>query len=141
MSNVTPLATDNDKSKGIRDDSNGRWLRGPGRKFGSRNKQSAELMKTVRAMGPRAVEKLATALDADQQWAILLILKYCLPSSRTIEMEGADPEDIRHGVIAGDLSPDEAKSIATAMEKLKGIQDLDDLRARLSELEKLLQQR
>jgi hypothetical protein len=139
MNNVTPLPTDYDKSKGLRDDSNGRWLRGPGRKLGSKNKQSAELMKTVRAMGPRAVEKLAAALDGDEQWAIQLILKYCLPASRTIEMEGAEPEDIKQAFISGDLSADETKSIATAMEKLKNVQDLDDLRTRLSELEKLLQ--
>jgi hypothetical protein len=53
-------------------------------------------------------------------------------------MEGAEPEDIKQAFISGDLSADEMKSIATAMEKLKNVQDLDDLRTRLSELEKLL---
>lgn len=138
MNNVAHLPTDLDNSKGLRDETNGRWLRGPGRKLGSKNKQSAELMKTVRAMGPRAVEKLAAALDSDQQWAIQLVLKYCLPPSRTIEMEGADPEDIKQAFVNGDLSADETKSIATAMEKLKNVQDLNDLRERLAELEKLL---
>jgi hypothetical protein len=140
--NILPMvsATNHDNSKGIRGE-NGRWLRGPGRPVGAKNKQSSELMKAVRAMGPRAVEKLAAALDGNEQWAVLLILKYCLPPSRTIEMEGAEPEDIKQAFISGDLSADETKSIATAMEKLKNVQDLDDLRARLSELENLLQQK
>jgi len=138
MNNIAPLPTDYDNSKGLRDGSNGRWLRGPGRKFGSKNKQAAELMKVVRAMGPRAVEKLATALDNNERWSVELILKYCLPPSRTIEMEGAEPEDIKQAFIGGDLSADETKSIATAMEKLKNVQDLDDLRERLSELETML---
>ena len=137
MNNVTPLPIDYDKSKGIRDDK-GRFLRGPGRQFGSKNKQAAELMKAVRAYGPRAVEKLSTALDNNERFAIELILKYCLPSARTIEMEGAEPEDIKQAFISGDLSAEETKSIATAMEKLKNVQDLDDLRDRLAELEKLL---
>ncbi len=34
-------------------------------------------------------------------------------------MEGAEPEDIKQAFISGDLSADEKKSIATAMEKLK----------------------
>jgi hypothetical protein len=138
---LVPTTTDFDSSKGLRDGVNGRWIRGPGRQFGSKNKQSAELMKLVRAMGPRAVEKLAAALDDGQQWSILAVLRYCLPSARTLEMEGAEPEDIKEAFISGDLSADETKSIATAMEKLKNVQDLDDLRTRLTELETLLSQR
>jgi hypothetical protein len=139
MNNITPLPIDHHNSNGVRD-SNGRFLRGPGRKYGSKNKQAAELMKVVRAMGPRAIDRLSAALDDGKQWSIELILKYCLPPSRTVEMEGAEPEDIKQAFITGDLSADEAKSIATAMEKLKNVQDLDDLRERLSELEQLLQQ-
>jgi hypothetical protein len=120
-------------------DQRGRFAPGTmGRPLGAKGKQSAELMKTVRAMGPRAVEKLAAALDSDQQWAVMLILKYCLPPSRTVEMEGAEPDDIKQAFIAGDLTADETKSIATAMEKLKNVADLDDLRNRLAELETLL---
>jgi hypothetical protein len=124
-------------------DRRGRFASVPGnigRPRGARNKAPVELMKIVRAMGPRAVEKLAGALDNDERWAIELIIKYCLPPSRTLEMEGAEPEDIKQAFMDGDLSADETKSIATAMEKLKGIQDLDDLRERLAQLETLLQQ-
>jgi hypothetical protein len=125
-------------------DPRGRFASGPnnlGRPVGAKNKQSAELMKSVRAMGPRAVEKLSAALDNNERFAIELVMKYCLPPSRTIEMEGAEPEDIKQAFVAGDLSADETKSIATAMEKLKNVQDLDDLRERMSELEALLSQR
>lgn len=141
MSNVTPLA-DNSRKLSADRDQLGRFASVPGnvgRPYGARGKQSAELMKAVRAMGPRAVDKLSIALDNNERWPVELILKYCLPSSRTIEMEGAEPEDIKQAFISGDLSADETKSIATAMEKLKNVQDLDDLRERLSELEKLLQ--
>ncbi len=138
MSNVTPMLADNNGR-----DRTGRFAPGPGnsgRPYGAKAKHARELTKLVCAMGPRAVEKLSIALDADKEWAIRLVLQYCLPSGRTIEFEGVEPEDIKQAFINGDLSADETKSIATAMEKLKNVQDLDDLRARLSELETLLQQ-
>ncbi|MCA6120342.1 hypothetical protein J6500_00260 [Bradyrhizobium sp. WSM 1704] len=122
-------------------DERGRFVSGPantGRPVGSRNKQSAELMKIVRAMGNRAAANLSDALDAKEQWATTLVLRYCLPSARTQEMHGADPEDIKEAFIAGDISADEMKAIATAIEKLKSVADIDDLRNRLSELEQLL---
>jgi hypothetical protein len=122
-------------------DQRGRFQSGPGntgRPRGSKNKQSAELMKVVRAMGPRAVEKLASALDTNERWAIELILKYCLPPSRTVEMEGLEPDDIKQAFISGDLTADESKALATTLEKLKNVADIDDLRERLTELETLL---
>jgi hypothetical protein len=120
-------------------DQRGRFAPGNiGRPVGAKNKAPAELMKIVRAMGPRAIEKLAGALDKDERWAVELILKYCLPPSRSIEMHGLEPDDIKEAFTAGDLSADETKAIATAMEKLKNVSDLDDLRNRLAELETLL---
>lgn len=122
-------------------DHRGRFQSGPGnigRVRGSRNKQSSDLMKTVRAMGPRAVEKLAAALDTNERWAVEMILRYCLPPSRTIEMYGLEPDDITAAFINGDLSADESKALATTLEKLKNVSDLDELRARLTELEALL---
>ncbi|MBR1143687.1 hypothetical protein [Bradyrhizobium sp. AUGA SZCCT0431] len=138
MNNVTPLSINPVILNGDRDEK-GRWLRGPGRPLGSKNKQSSDLMKAVRAMGNRAVANLSDALDAKEQWATTLVLRYCLPNARTQEMHGADPDDIKEAFLAGDISADEMKAIATAIEKLKSVADIDDLRNRLSELEQLLE--
>lgn len=89
-------------------------------------------------MGNRAVANLSDALDAKEQWATTLVLRYVLPNARTQEMHGADPEDIQAAFIDGDISADEMKAIATAIEKLKSVADIDDLRNRLSELEQLV---
>lgn len=140
MGNVTPLpiTTDHDSSMGIRD-ANGRWVRGPGRKFGSKNRQSAELMKTIRSMGARAIAVLSEALDNKEQWACQLILKYNLPA-RTIEMEGAEPEDIKQAFIDGEMSAEEIKAAATALEKLKNVSTIDDLKQRMEELTAMVKQ-
>lgn len=140
MTALPNLAVIHGKSTGAKDE-RGRFVSGPantGRPVGARNRQSAELMKIVRAMGNRAAANLSDALDAKEQWATTLVLRYCLPSSRTQEMHGADPEDIKEAFVAGDISADEMKAIATAIEKLKSVADIDDLRNRLGELEQLL---
>lgn len=53
-------------------------------------------------------------------------------------MHGLEPADITEAFINGDLSADESKALATTLEKLKNVSDLDELRSRLSELETLL---
>lgn len=123
-------------SNGARDDK-GRWLRGPGRPLGSKNKTSSELAKQIRALGPRAVAELAIAIDEKAAWAIQLVIKYCVPG-RLVEMHGSEPADIREAFETGEISADELKAISTGLEKLASIESIEDLRNRLSELEAML---
>jgi hypothetical protein len=132
--NVLPINAD--ISNGARDDK-GRWLRGPGRPLGSKNKQSSELARTVRALGPRAVAHLATAIDKQEIWATTLVIKFCLPG-RMVELHAAEPEDVKHAFLNGEISADEMKQISTGLEKLKSIESIEELRARLTELEAML---
>lgn len=135
--NVTPIT--GVISKGARDDK-GRWLRGPGRPLGSKNRISSELAKQIRALGPRAVEALASAIDEKQSWAIQLVIKLVVPG-RLIELHGSEPVDIRDAFETGEISADEMKQISSGLEKLASIESIDDLRARLTELETMLAQR
>jgi hypothetical protein len=123
-------------SNGARDDK-GRWLRGPGRPIGSKNKISSELAKQIRALGPRAVAELAIAIDQQQAWAIQLVIKMVVPG-RLIEMHGSEPIDIREAFETGEISADEMKAIAAGLEKLKSVESIDELRERLTELETIL---
>jgi hypothetical protein len=132
--NVVPISADNNGR-----DRQGRFASGnAGRPFGATAKHSRTLMQLVQSMGNRAVQNLSDALDEKAQWATTLVLRYCLPANRVVEMYGAEPEDIKQALISGDLSPDESKAIASAIEKLKSVSDIDDLRSRLSELEAML---
>ncbi|MDH2403192.1 hypothetical protein QCM77_25060 [Bradyrhizobium sp. SSUT18] len=135
--NVTPI--DGHISNGARD-GKGRWLRGPGRPLGSKNRISSELAKQIRALGPRAVEALASAIDEKQSWAIQLVIKLVVPG-RLIEMHGSEPADIRDAFETGEISADEMKQISSGLERLASIESIDDLRARLTELETMLAQR
>lgn len=134
--NVLPITSH--ISNGARDDK-GRWLRGPGRPVGSRNRITSELAKQIRALGPRAVEALATAIDEKQSWAIQLVIKMVVPG-RIVELHGSEPADIRTAFETGEISADEMKQISTGLEKLASIESIEELRARLSELEAMLAQ-
>lgn len=121
---------------GARDDK-GRWLRGPGRPIGSKNKISSELSKQIRALGPKAVAELALAIDQHQSWAVTLVIKMVAPG-RLIEMHGSDPIDIREAFETGEISADEMKAISTGLEKLASVESIQELRNRLDELEAML---
>ncbi|OKO68914.1 hypothetical protein AC628_34685 [Bradyrhizobium sp. NAS96.2] len=91
-------------------------------------------------MGDRAIANLSEALDAKEQWATTLVLKYCLPSSRTQELHGSEPADVRTAFENGDISADEMKTISSGLEKLRAVETLEEFRERLSEIETTLTQ-
>lgn len=120
-------------------DPRGRFASGNvGRPIGAKNKVSRDLLAQVKAMGPAAVGKLWEAVTANERWAVELVLSHVLPAQRTIEFEGASIEDISTALEVGDITPDEAKTLATALSKLRELSDLDIIRAQLDELEKRL---
>jgi hypothetical protein len=114
--------------------SGGKFVKTNGRPVGAKAKASRELLKQVKALGPRAVEKLSEAIEANERWAVELAFKYSLPASRTVEFEGMEAEDVTAALEAGDLSPSEAKDIATTIAKLAEVGELPAIKERLEEL-------
>jgi hypothetical protein len=124
-------------------DQRGRFASGPnniGRPLGAKGKANREMLQNLKALGPKAFEKLCEALDRGERWGVEYILNRVLPLSRTIELEGTTVDDVKAALKNGDISTGEAKEMSATLAKLNEISDLDDLRERLSELEKLLQQ-
>ncbi|MCP1843622.1 hypothetical protein ACVIHI_003460 [Bradyrhizobium sp. USDA 4524] len=138
MNNVPTL----DAPKSSDRDAQGRWLTTPGRPRGSRNRLSSEMLASIKDMGKDAIVKLRDALndkDSPSHWkALELILRYCLPPARTVELDDAEPETIKQAFIDGTLSADETKAIAIAMEKLKSVADIGDIQRQLEELTALV---
>lgn len=114
--------------------SGGKFVKTNGRPVGAKAKASRELLKQVKALGPRAVEKLSEAVDKGEQWAVQLTLKYDLPRERTVEFEGMEPDDIAEAIKAGDLSLSEGKDAAATLKALAEIGQLPAVIERLEEL-------
>ncbi|MCK1306243.1 hypothetical protein [Bradyrhizobium sp. 45] len=124
---------------------NGHFAKGgPGRPPGSRNKLSAMMLADIKQMGPDAIIKLREHLsdkDSPSHWkALEIILRYCLPPARTVELDDAEPATIMQSFIDGTLSADEARALAIAIEKLKNVADMDDILRELQELTAITKQ-
>lgn len=57
---------------------------------------------------------------------------------RTIELDGDKPTNISTALMNGELTTDEAAAIATVLEKLARVEELDAVLNRMSEIERLL---
>lgn len=112
-------------------DTSGRFAVGnPGRPYGAKGKTSREALEQIKWMKNGAIQKLWEAVNSGERWAIEFVLSKVLPTSRTIEFEGLAPEDIRAALIAGDISPDEAKAISTVAKNTNETEFLAQMRAR-----------
>ncbi|RWD31159.1 hypothetical protein [Mesorhizobium sp.] len=121
-------------------DSKGRFAVGKakGRPVGAVARVSRDLLKQVKALGPRAIDKLTEALDANQEWAIKLILQHCLPKGRAVEFEDMTVDDLLAAAKSSDISLEEFRTAVDAMAKVHDIQELDQLRERIDQLEAML---
>jgi len=107
-------------------DSSGQFTTGnPGRPYGAKGKASREALERVKLMKEGAIQKLWEAVNAGERWAIELVLSKVLPAGRTIDFEGLAAEDIKAALIAGDITPDEAKAASSAATKIHQVRMLE----------------
>ena len=102
----------------------------PGRPHGSKGKISRVALERIKLMNEGAIQKLWEAVNKGERWAIELVLSKVLPASRTIEFEGVTSADIITALVSGDITPDEAKSISSALKNIKESDFLEQARAR-----------
>lgn len=126
-----------DNKRGISGrDGMGRFTEGnQGRPKGARGKTSRAALEQVKSMQEGAMQKLWEAVQAKERWAVEFVLSKVLPGNRTIEFEGITPGDIGEALQAGDISPDEAKSISAAIKNIREMEDIEKIQERLKELE------
>ena len=124
-------------------DQRGRFASVPGnigRPFGAKGRQGREMFQKLKDLAPKAFEKLCEALDRGDRFAIEFILNRVLPQSRLVEFEGTTVDDVKAALQNADISAAEANEMSATLAKLSEIGELNDLRARLTELENLLLQ-
>lgn len=110
----------------------------PGRPVGSKNKIANGALTELRSMTPDAVDVVRTAIGKGDVKTATWLLERVLPNQRVVELDGAGVEDVINALTAGEISPTEAKTIAHSIGHLKNISDLDELRAEVESLTRLL---
>ena len=120
-------------------DSAGRFAAGnQGRPRGSKNRFAADAMRQIKEMTPDAMAGLQSNIAAGNMDAIRFVLERVVGKGRTIELDGDKPTDISTALMNGELTTDEAAAIATVLEKLARVEELDAVLNRMSEIERLL---
>ncbi|TPL16959.1 hypothetical protein FJ945_26085 [Mesorhizobium sp. B2-4-9] len=109
-----------------------------GRVPGSKNKISNEAITAIKGMADEAITQLREKLIAGDWDAVTFVLERILPKGRAVELTDTSPSSIATALANGEIAPDEARSIATALARLNEIGELADIRAKLEQLEKLL---
>ncbi|MEB8389381.1 hypothetical protein OO012_19370 [Rhodobacteraceae bacterium KMM 6894] len=136
---MTDSSLENSNSRVMQRDANGRLLPGSGgRPAGSKNLRVNGALTDLRSMSPDAVEVVRTAIANGDVRTATWLLERLLPASRVVELPGSDVQDIINALAAGDISPTEAKTIAHTIAHLKNVSEIDELRAQVDSLGRLL---
>ncbi|SFG64805.1 hypothetical protein SAMN04488020_10386 [Palleronia marisminoris] len=109
-----------------------------GRPRGTKNKVSVAAVATIRSLTDDAFRGLAENVRANDQRAIQYVLDRVLPAGRVVELEGATTGAVSDALVSGMITPDEAKAITASLAKLQELQDMEALKDRLGQIERLL---
>jgi hypothetical protein len=132
MCGVAMNSTDNQRQITERDQFGRFTVGNPGRPYGAKGKTSREALERIKLMKEAAIQKLWESVNMGERWAIELVLSKVLPTGRTIELEGLTPHDVKAALIAGDISPDEAKAMSSVTKNISEMEFLEQMRARFS---------
>ncbi|EXL06689.1 hypothetical protein BG36_06385 [Aquamicrobium defluvii] len=86
-------------------------------------------------MKDEAIAQLRTRLQAGDWSALQFILERVLPKGRPIELDSATPSAITDALINGTITSEEAKNLATVLEKIAAIAQVTELHDRIEKLE------
>ncbi len=106
----------------------------PGTKGRSTKAELIQLDKRKAAVWAGVDQKIAEGCTK----TILFLLARMLPPERVIELDSTDPAAVSEAVTDGTISPAEAAKLAVAVRSLRDVEQMDQMKARLDQIEALL---
>jgi len=73
--------------------------------------------------------------------AIKLLFSMVLPKDQPLEFNKLSPDELVAEIQAGNVTPAEGKALASTLAKLKEIESIDEMRAKIEQLESALSER
>lgn len=110
----------------------------PGKPKGARHRASKAEIERLRSRSERMWALVDQKLSEGCTKTLLFLLARILPDSRTVDLDTSDPAEMAEAVVDGSLSPVEANRISQSLKHLREIEQVDELRGRLDEIEALL---
>jgi len=80
---------------------------------------------------------LAKAMSGDTD-AARILLAQVLPKDPPVELYELSADAVANALMNGEITPNEGKTLSATLEKLRNVQDIDELRVKIDELEKHL---
>lgn len=137
---VTPLSDAQNSAHAPARDATGKLLPGHtmGRPRGSRNRASKAELERLRYRSEAAWRVIDERLAAGDLKAALWILSRLTPDARVVELDSTSPDDVGEAVASGDLTIGEAMKLSAAVRALRDVEQMDQMKARLDQIEALL---
>ena len=110
----------------------------PGKPKGAKHRFNREVLERLGGLTSKAMETLERKLDEGDLKAATFVLSRFLPSERVVDIGSTDPKAVADAVADEGLTPTEANRVAQAVKTLKEAAGVDEMRARLDEIEALL---
>lgn len=112
---------------------------GIGRPKGARSQFNKAVLDRLGGLTDKALATLEARLDQQDLKAALWILSRFSSAERVVDVP-TDPQGIADAIEAGHLTPTEANRLALALRSLTEAENVESMRARLSEIEAILEQ-
>lgn len=123
-------------------DAAGRFTSSPGNRgkpAGATHKFNREILARLGGLTDKALATLERRLDEGDLKAATFILSRFSSAERTVDVP-VDPAGLAEAIAAGDVTPTEANRLALALRSLTEAENVENMRARLSEIEAILDQ-
>lgn len=122
-----------------RRDGLGRFVKGTaGKQPGMRSRLSKRAFRQISDHLDLIVAALlAKAVSGDTD-AARILLSQVLPKDQPVELDELSADAVANALMNGEITPNEGKTLSATLEKLRNVQDIDELRAKLDQLEQLL---
>jgi hypothetical protein len=110
----------------------------PGKPKGARGRAGKAEIDRLRARSEKVWAVIDQRLAENCVKTALFLASRMLPDVRSIELDSVQPEDVAEAIAAGEITVSEAAKLANAVKTLKDAAAVDEMRARLDEIEALL---
>lgn len=110
----------------------------PGRKPGTRVKLSKSALSRIEGSWDEFIDKLLESAIAGDVQAAKLIVGMVLPKGLPLKMDDVSPEGLTSEIKQGNLTPLEARQMASTIGKLTDLKDLERIKERMEYLERIV---
>lgn len=110
-----------------------------GKPKGATHKFNREVLAALGGLTTKALATLERKLEEGDLKAATFVISRFSSAERVVDVS-VDPQGIADAIQSGDLTPTEANRLALALRSLTEAENVENMRARLSEIEAILEQ-